>query len=28
LKGLPSAELTGRAMREAETKARANEFLK
>jgi oxaloacetate decarboxylase len=27
LKGLPSSELTGRAMREAETKARANEFL-
>jgi carboxyvinyl-carboxyphosphonate phosphorylmutase len=28
LKGLASAELTGRAMREADTKARANEFLK
>jgi len=27
LKGLASAELTGRAMREADTKARANEFL-
>jgi carboxyvinyl-carboxyphosphonate phosphorylmutase len=27
LKGLPSAELTARAMREADTKARANEFL-
>src|SRR3979411_3448354 len=28
LKGLASAQLTGRAMREADTKARANEFLK
>jgi carboxyvinyl-carboxyphosphonate phosphorylmutase len=27
LKGLPSSELTGRAMREAETKARSGEFL-
>jgi carboxyvinyl-carboxyphosphonate phosphorylmutase len=27
LKGLPSAELTNRAMREADTKSRANEFL-